>query len=370
MSDAWISRRSRSFDSSGIRKIFELAKRLEDPIDLSIGQPDFDVPDSIRQAAIEAISSRKNGYSLTQGISELVAKLQAEIDARFQQSERKVLVTSGTSGGLMLSLLALLDPEDEVIVFDPYFVEYPALVTLFGARVTFVDTYPDFRIDPERVRSAITSKTKAILFNSPANPTGVVASEDEVRRLASIAAEHEIALVSDEIYRDFAFDAGVASPATFNPDTIVIEGFSKTYGMTGWRIGFAHGPAPLIEEMTKLQQFTFVCAPHPLQWGAMAAREADVAGYRDSYRRKRDIIYEGLRDRFELARPGGAFYAFPQAPWGTATEFVKTAIDHNVLTIPGNVFSRSDTHFRISFAADDAVLERGVEALCRLADVK
>lgn len=363
----WISKRSGSFDSSGIRKVFELAKRLENPIDLSIGQPDFDVPPNVRQAAIDAISSRKNGYSLTQGIAELIEKLQARIDERYQHEDRKVIVTSGTSGGLVLSLLALLDPCDEVIIFDPFFVEYPALVGLFGGTAVFVDTYPDFRIDAQRLRAAITPRTKAILFNSPANPTGVVAHEDEVRQLAEIAAEHNVALVSDEIYRDFSFDASAASPASTNPDTIVIEGFSKTYGMTGWRIGFAHGPAALIDEMIKLQQYTFVCAPHPLQWGALSAMDVDMSDYRESYRRKRDIIWEGLREDYELVRPEGAFYAFPRTPWGTATEFVAKAIEANVLIIPGSVFSARDTHFRISYAADDAVLERGVDALRELA---
>ncbi len=367
MPRSWISKRSGSFDSSGIRKMFELAKKLENPIDLSIGQPDFDVPADVRQAAIDAISSRKNGYSLTQGIAELLEKLQARIDDRFGHQDRKVLVTSGTSGGLVLALLALIDPGDEVIVFDPFFVEYPALVRLLGGTAVFVDTYPDFRIDADRLLSAVTPRTKAIVLNSPSNPTGMVARDDEVRRLAEIAAQHDIALVSDEIYGDFSYDAPATSAAGYNADTIVVEGFSKTYGMTGWRVGFAHGPAALIDEMTKLQQFTFVCAPHPLQWGALASLDVDMSDYRESYGHKRDIIWEGLREDYELVRPEGAFYAFPRAPWGTASEFVKKAIDADVLIIPGSVFSARDTHFRISYAADDAMLERGVERLRELA---
>ena len=162
------------------------------------------MPEPIRQAAVEAIGTRKNGYSLTQGIAALREKLQARVDAQYGHADRRVFVTSGTSGGLVLAMLALVNPGDEVIVFDPYFVIYPSLVELAGGQPVVIDTYPDFRIDLDRVEQAITPRTKAILFNSPANPTGVAASEDEIRGLAELAAERGIALVSDEIYSAFA----------------------------------------------------------------------------------------------------------------------------------------------------------------------
>ena len=359
-----------TFDSSGIRKVFDLAAKLKNPINLSIGQPDFDVPDKARQAAIRAIESSKNAYTPTQGLATLRERLLKQVAAEYPDADRHLVVTSGTSGALVLVLMSLVNPGDEVIVFDPYFVMYPALISVVGGKMVLVDTYPDFRIDLDRVRKAITPRTKAILFNSPANPTGAVASEAEVRGLAELAKERDIALVSDEIYRLFTYDAPLPSPARYNPDTIVIDGFSKTYGMTGWRVGYAHGPADVIQELIKLQQYTFVCAPQPMQWGALEALDIDMGDHVAAYARKRDLLYRALRDDFELAPPGGAFYMFPRAPWGTGTEFVHKAIENELLIIPGNVFSRADTHFRLSYAASDETLERGAEVLCRLARSK
>jgi aspartate/methionine/tyrosine aminotransferase len=147
----------------------------------------------------------------------------------------------------------------------------------------------------------------------------------------------------------------------------VVDGFSKAHGMTGWRLGFAHGPSRLIQEMAKLQQFSFVCAPTPLQYAGVVALDQDLAPHVEAYRRKRDMVVAALGDDFDLAFPEGAFYAFPRAPWGTASEFVAEAIRHNLLIIPGNVFSRRDTHFRISYAVDDATLKRGLDVLRSLA---
>ncbi len=259
-SHPWIAERLAHFDSSGIRKVFDLAATLKDPINLSIGQPDFPVPRAVKDAAIAAINEDKNGYSPTQGIAPLREKLQARIDAQYKHVARQVFVTSGTSGGLVLALLALVNPGDEVIVFDPYFVMYRSLVALAGGTCVLIDTYPDFRIDAQRVAAAITPRTKAILFSSPANPTGATAGESEIRAIAELAAERNIALVSDEIYSAFCYDEPFVSPAAFNPQTIVIDGFSKSHAMTGWRLGFAHGPGEVIQQMIKLQQFTFVCA--------------------------------------------------------------------------------------------------------------
>lgn len=368
MPHPWIADRMSTFDSSGIRKVFDLAAKLKDPINLSIGQPDFDVPQEIQKAAVEAIGAGRNAYSPTQGIPLLRDKLSARVAAELPGQDRRLFVTSGTSGGLMLALMSLVNPGDEVIVFDPYFVMYSALVGVVGGTPVFVDTYPDFRIDAARVAQAITPRTKAILFNSPANPTGAVASAAEVRALAELAAERNIALISDEIYRSFCFDEPFTSPAQFNPDVLVIDGFSKSHGMTGWRLGFAHGPAAVIEEMLKLQQYSFVCAPQPFQWAAAAALDVDMQSHLSAYRAKRDLIYEGLREAYDLARPGGAFYLFPKVPWGTGNEFVARAIERGVLIIPGKIFSRQDTHFRISYAASDATLRRGIDALLELAD--
>lgn len=356
-----------SLDSSGIRKKFDLAAKMKNPVNLAIGQPDFDVPEPIRRAAVDAISARKNGYTPTQGIGPLVEKLQARIDAQYGHANRLATVTSGTSGGLVLALLALVNPGDEVIVFDPYFVSYPALVELAGGTPVLVDTYPTFHVDVARLQAALTPRTKAILFASPANPTGVTATAEEVQAVAELAAERNIALISDEIYERFHYDAPFVSPARFNDQTIVVDGFSKTYAMTGWRLGFAHGPAEIIQEMGKLQQYTFVCAPQPMQWAGIAALDVDMSAFVETYRQKRDRLLAGLADDFEVVTPGGAFYAFPRAPRGTATAFAEKAIEHELLIIPGNIFSRADTHFRISYAATDETIDRGIEILRKIA---
>jgi aspartate aminotransferase/aminotransferase len=364
---SWIASRISSFDSSGIRKVFELAAKMKDPINLSIGQPDFEVAEPIRNACIDAIQSGKNSYAPTQGMPVLRDKLQVRIDAQYPSARRKVFVSSGTSGGIVLVVWTLVNPGDEVIIFDPFFVMYKALVELVGGVPVFVDTYPDFRIDVDQVCSAITPRTKMILLNSPANPTGVTATRAEMQALAELAAEKKIAVVSDEIYSHFCYDGPFMSPAEFNDQAIVIDGFSKSHAMTGWRLGYVHGPVEVIDAMVKLQQYSFVCAPQPVQWAGAVAMDVDTSEYVDAYRRKRDMIVDGLADCYEVVRPGGAFYVFPKAPWGTGSEFVSAAIANNLLIIPGNIFSRSDTHFRIAYAADDRVIERGIDVLRRLA---
>ncbi len=176
-----------------------------------------------------------------------------------------------------------------------------------------------------------------------------------------------MALVSDEIYHEFCYDRPFVSPATYNPQTLVIDGFSKTYGMTGWRLGFAHGPAEVIQQMIKLQQYTFVCAPQPAQWAGLKALDVDMSAHIADYRRKRDLVVDGLAEDFELVRPGGAFYVFPKAPWGNGDQFVQRAIEHKLLIIPGSIFSEHNSHFRLSYAAADATLERGIDVLRDLA---
>jgi aspartate aminotransferase/aminotransferase len=364
---SWLADRTNCFDASGIRKVFDLAAKMKDPVNLSIGQPDFDVPEPVKQAAIDAIRGGKNGYALSQGMPVLREKLQAQVDQQFGHDDREVFVTCGTSGGLMLAMLVLVNPGDEVIVFDPYFVMYDSLAAIVGGKVVYIDTYPEFRIDLNRVEAAITPRTKLIVFNSPANPTGVVASEAEVRGLAELAARHNVVLVSDEIYKAFCYDGSFVSPAKYNPQTLVVDGFSKSHAVPGWRVGYAHGPSQIIQEMIKFQQYSFVCSPQPMQWASAAAMDVDISTHIADYRRKRDLIVEGLSDLYELVVPQGAFYAFPKAPWGTGTDFVNRAIENELLIIPGEVFSARDTHFRISYAASDRTIQRGVEVLRRIA---
>jgi aspartate/methionine/tyrosine aminotransferase len=367
MHENWIADRTRAIEVSGIRRIFNLARSLKDPVNLSIGQPHFDVPAPIKAAAHAAIDAGENGYTVTQGIPELRAKIQADVHRRYPGQDREVFITSGTSGGLVLAACCTVNPGDEVIVFDPYFVMYPHFITLAGGRTVLIDTYPDFRIDVARVEAALTPRTKAILVNSPANPTGVLHDRETLRDLARLAHERGVLLFSDEVYRAFCYDAPFTSPAESNEDVVVFDGFSKAYGMTGWRLGFCHGPGRLIDEMIKLQQFTYVCAASIVQHGGVAAWDYDVSAIVADYHRKRDLLYEGLKERFEIVKPGGAFYMFPRAPWGTGSDFVAEAIRNNLLIIPGSAFSAADTHFRISYAASDQTIARGIEILNRLA---
>ena len=365
--ETWLADRCGAIEMSGVRKIFEMGKSLTNPINLSIGQPHFDVPAAVKAAAHAAIDAGHNGYTVTQGIPELLAALRADLHARFPGQERDVLVTSGTSGGILLALLATVNPGDEVITADPYFVAYPNVVAVAGGTLVTVDTYPDFRLDLNRLADAITPRTKAVLLSTPSNPTGAVVDAATQKELADLCDARGVLLVSDEIYRAFCYDAPPASPASFNPNVLVVEGFGKTYGMTGWRLGWAHGPKRLIQEMAKLQQFTFVCAPSIVQHAGTAAMRHDVSGVIADYRRKRDLLAAGLKDDYDFTTPGGAFYLFPKVPRGTGAEFVAEAIQRNLLVIPGGVFSRRDTHIRISYAASDDTLTRGIEVLRALA---
>ncbi len=368
MNDAWIADRMSRIEASGIRKAFELSKSMVNPINLSIGLPDFDVAAPVKAAAIEAIQQGRNQYTLTSGLPALRSKLQDAVDSELRHADRQVMVTSGTAGGLTLALCAVVNPGDEVVIFDPYFVMYGNLVHLAGGTPVYVDTYPDFRIDADKVAAVLTDRTKCVIVNSPGNPTGTVATAEEMERLAALCKTRGILLISDEVYRAFCYDRPFATPATYNEDVLVVDGFSKAHAMTGWRLGFAHGPSRLIQEMAKLQQFSFVCAPSIVQYAGVAALDEDLADHVDAYRRKRDAVVAALSDLYELAAPEGAFYAFPRAPWGTASEFIAAAIAHNLLIIPGNVFSLRDTHFRISYAVDDAILQRGLDVLRLMAE--
>jgi len=363
-----IADRARAIDASGIRKVFELASKVADPINLSIGQVDFDIPEPIKAAAHAAIDAGKNRYTLTQGIPELNAAILEDLKERWRYPGEHTLITSGVSGGLVLAFLACFNPMDEILVPDPCFVMYRHLPRLAGAVPVYVDTYPNFQLRQERLEAALTPKTKAVIVNSPANPTGRVLSDEEMAMVATFAKQHNLLVISDEIYDAFSYDAPFTSMLKYAPDCLLLGGFSKTYGMTGWRLGFAAGPGPIINEMAKLQQYTFVCAPSIAQYAGLAAMKMDMSEQVADYKHKRDMIYEGLKDRFEIHKPGGAFYLFPKVPWGTGAAFVEAAISRGVLIIPGNVFSEQDTHFRISYSANEATIKKGVDILRDLAE--
>ncbi|MDB5327906.1 MAG: aspC, partial [Phycisphaerales bacterium] len=342
-----------------------------------------DVPDAIKAVALDAIKAGHNRYTPTQGIAPLRERLRKDLSKEYGRDVGDILITRGVSGALMLAIMAVVNPGDEVIFLDPYFVMYKHLLSLVGGVPVIVDSHPDFRFPADKVDAAITPKTKILILNSPSNPTGTVMSADEVRAAVAVAKKHGILILSDEIYEPFLYDkalglgdwapgkegaqAPLYSPLSLYENTVVLRGFSKSHAMTGWRVGYVYGQPEVVAQMTKLQQYTFVCAPSPFQDAALAAIDVDMSQHFATYAKKRDYVYDRLKTKFDVVRPGGAFYIYPKAPAGqTASTFVEKAIANNVLIIPGNVFSSHDTHFRISYATTDAKLAQGCDVLLSL----
>ncbi len=359
--------RLENVSASGIRKIFELATQVENPINLSIGQPDFDVPAVIKQAAIRAIENNQNTYTVTQGIEELRLKISESILQNRGRTPESVFVSSGVSGGLFLAMMALVNPGDEVIVPDPYFVVYKNLIHLVEGIPKYYNLYPDFEIKAEKIESLITEKTKLLILNSPSNPTGSVISKETLVEIAEIAEKHNLIIVSDEIYSSFVYDEGFSSIYSYYPRTILLDGYSKSYGMPGWRMGYVAGPSDILAKMSTLQQFSFVCAPSFAQHACLEVEKVDMTPWVKSYKKKRDFVYEALlRSGYQVTKPRGSFYIYPSVPWGTDEEFCQAAVERSLLMIPGSAFSSQNTHFRISFAASDDTLEKGVDVLAQI----
>jgi aspartate aminotransferase/aminotransferase len=362
------ARRMDRLQLSGIRKIYDLAAKLKNPVNLSLGQPDFEVPEEIQEAAIRAIRGGKNGYVSTAGLPELQEKLRGELRRRAGFDRGKILITPGVSAALFLAMGVLVEKGDEVIVPDPYFSLYWNSIRFFAGVPVLLDTYPDFRVDPKRLDRLITPKTKLILFNNPVNPTGVAYRKEEVAAVAAVAKKHDIRILSDEIYASYSYDFPHESMGLHADRPLIVGGFGKAYAITGWRLGFAAGPAEIIDKMTVLQQFSFVCAPSIAQYAGVAALDVNVSQHRADYRRKRDFVYDELKDIYDMERPQGAFYFFPKCPGGLRdAEFVRRAVDLGLLIVPGSACSRKATHFRMSYAVPDKVLERGVELMRTLA---
>ncbi len=407
-----LSARASAVQESLIRRVFEEGRSVPDPIDLTMGQPDFPVPEPIKAAAARAIQENRNGYSSNRGIDPLLEKIAAHLKAdvgwdvwagptlspaSLRENNPHLMVTMGTSGGLILAAMALLDPGDEIIIPEPYFVLYPRLGELTGAKTVRCETYPDFRMTAARVEPLITARTKAVLLNSPSNPCGVVLTEAECRDLLDLCRRRGVLLISDEIYDEFTYTESrvprvprrsatdsepsaaerratqtcCPSPCRFpgaQECTLLIRGFGKTYGPTGWRLGYAAGPPSLIPAMLKLQMHFYINAPTPLQHGAAEAFGVDMSVTIADYQRRRDLVLDRLSIA-EIPRPGGAFYAFVKVPERlgmTATELKDAAKARRVLVVPGAAFSSRDTHFRISYATREDKLREGLEILADL----
>ncbi len=359
-----VSNKVRNMDLSGVRKMFEMASSIENPVSLTIGEPDFDIPENVKQKAIEAIKKGNTKYTPTTGIVELrralLEKLKSENNITV--GEEQLIVTSAASGALSIILTTILEEGDEVIIPDPYFVAYKHLVIQNEATPVFVHSKKDFSLNLEKIKAAINSKTKAILINSPNNPAGKVYSKEELGKLAEIARENNLLIISDEIYEKFVFDKKHFSVGSIYENTITINGFSKSHAMTGSRVGYCVGPKGIIQNAIKVQQVNFVCAPTAFQYAAIEALKTPVDKEREEYRKRRDMIYEGLKGKYEMVKPEGAFYAFVKYPY-RGDKFVRDCLEKNLLVVPGKTFSEKDSHFRISFAASRETIKKGIEIL-------
>jgi aspartate aminotransferase/aminotransferase len=354
--------------------MFELIATMQDPINLSIGQSHYDPPVELVEAACRAMRSGKNRYTVTQGLPELNRRILDGVQQRYGVTPESCLITSGVSGGLMLTFLALLEPGTEILLPDPGFMMYRHLAGITGATIRYYDLYPDgpgkrFRLDLQQLESLCSERTKVVFLNTPSNPTGGVLTQAEVEGASRIANRHGAFVVTDEIYDLFVYDGAFHSPLPYAERVIQLGGYSKTFGVPGWRMGYATGPALVLDAMKTLQQFSFVCAPTPFQHAILeAAFDLDMTPYRDDYRRKRDLVVAGLHPAYGLCPPEGSFYAFPQLPGGVHGDtFLQAALQKKLLIVLGKNFSARDTHFRLSFAADDATLRRGIAVLNELA---
>jgi aspartate aminotransferase/aminotransferase len=361
-----ISDRLRNIKPSGVRRIFDLARQMKDPINLSIGEPDFDIPEPLKEEGIDWIRRGFNKYTPTQGIPELREKIASHLKKKGVQFE-DVMVTAGVTGGLLLASLALINPGDEVIIPDPFFVMFEYQVLLMGGIPIFVDTYPDFRLREEEFVKKISKKTKFIIINSPNNPTGAIYPIDDLMMVVRIARERDLLILSDDIYDHFVFDApSCPCIGQLYEKTLTLGGFSKSWAMTGWRLGYVAGPKEILQQMITLQQYTFSSAISFAQKAAIKALDFNVDDYIERYKKKRDMIYEGLKEKYRVQKPKGAFYIFPEVPGGDGEAFVERAIHENLFIIPGSVFSKRNTHVRISFAASEETLLKGIEVLNRI----
>ena len=352
--------------------MFETSAKMKNPINLSLGQPDFDVPEAVKEAAIQAIRDGKNGYTMTTGIPELCSAISSDLKKKGIPAEA-VMAVSGASGGLILALLALADELTSVLIPDPCFVSYAHMVRLAGATPRSIDTYPDFRLTPKKLETAFQDCQNSkitkhlLLFNTPVNPTGVAYTAEEIQNLAKTAKRLGLQVISDEVYEYFSYDFKHESWLKHDKNALMVHTFGKTWGMTGWRSGFVAGPQAIIDQIKTLQQFTFICTPHPVQWACITALQTDIDPLIQSYRKKRDFVYESLKTAYSLPFPQGAFYAFPKIPGGNADLFVKKCLEKELLIVPGKAFSQKNTHFRLSFATDEKTLEKGMDLLLKIA---
>jgi aspartate aminotransferase len=353
-------------DTSGIRKIFEAAG--SDAINLGLGQPDFDTPEHIKAAAIKAINEGFTGYTIGSGIPELreALSLKFKEENGFSVSPQEIIVTSGASEALAIALAALLNPGDEVLISNPGFVSYNALTEILNGRAVSVPLAEDLTMKPEAVLEKITPKTRAIVLNSPSNPTGAVSSRADIKALAEIAEDHNITILSDEVYEYFIYEGEHVSPASYSDNVITVNATSKSYAMTGWRLGYVAARAEYISQMLKVHQYIQACANSVAQKAAYAAvtgPKDSVNAMKEEFRKRRDVLVKGLNELgMECTLPKGAFYAFPKV--SDSAEVASKLISNGVIVVPGTAFgSEGDGYIRISYAASMKDIEKALNIM-------
>lgn len=368
---------------SSIRKLFDLAQNRKDIISFGIGEPDFITPDHVRDAAKRAIEEGYTHYTPNAGFADLREALAKKL-VNFNHITSKpeeVLVTSGGTQALFTAFYTLMNPGDELIVPDPGFLIYGSQVILAGGNPVFLPIREknNFQIDPDELRKLITTKTKAILLNSPSNPTGMIIKKEVLEEIAFIAKENDLFVISDELYEDILFDGrehlSIASFPEMKERTISIFGFSKSYAMTGWRMAYLTCPEFLIKEMIKIQQNTAVCPNSVTQRAVLHGLQnpqetkTSIERMRAAYQERRDVILKGLNeiDGFECLTPEGAFYAFPNITrTGTSSDDLSIYLldKCGVVAVPGNAFGQyGEGYLRFSFATSVDMIKKGIERI-------
>ena len=360
---------TKKIEISGIRKCFEGA--VAGSVNLGLGQPDFDTPEHIKNAAIRAIQKGQCGYTPNCGVPELRAALAGKFqrENHIDCTAEEIMVTSGASEALFLIIAALVDQGDEVLIGDPAFLSYVELTRLVGGRPVAVPLDRNLRLDPEAIQERITDRTRLIIVNSPSNPTGSVGTAGQMRAIAEIADDRDIAVLSDEVYEHFIYKGEHVSPGQFSDNVITVNAVSKTYSMTGWRLGYLAAKGGALEELLKIHQYVQACASSISQAAALEAVTGPqdcVAAMRDEFRARRDLLVKGFKEMgVDLIVPDGAFYLFPKVGDGDAV--AAKLGKAGVIVVPGSAFGAGGReHIRISYAAARCQLE---EALRRMKDI-
>ncbi len=364
---------------SGIRKFFDLAADMDDVISLGVGEPDFDTPWHIRDEGIYSLEKGKTFYTSNSGLNELRNEINNYIKRTQGISynpKSEIIVTVGGSEAIDIALRAMCDPGDEVIIPQPSYVSYEPCAVLANAKPVILELKAEneFRLTPEELKGAITDKTKILILPYPNNPTGAIMERKDLEAIASIIIEHDLFVISDEIYSELTYKdkhVSIASLPGMQERTILINGFSKAYAMTGWRLGYACGPEIILKQMLKIHQFAIMCAPTTSQYAAVEALkngDDDVAMMRDSYNQRRRFLMNAFKDMgLECFEPYGAFYVFPSIREFnmTSDEFAMRLLkEEKVAVVPGTAFGDSGEGFlRISYAYSIEKLKVAMEKI-------